>query len=261
MGNIYAESGLSSTNLQNSFEKKLGYTDASYTSGVDAGTYTNFVRDSAGYGLCQWTYWSRKQALLEFCHSKGTSIGDLEMQLEFMYKELSENYGTVMSVLRSATTVLQASNSVLLQYERPADQSSAVQSKRASYGQVYYDKFASKTNQQEGGKTMGYTNSSLVDCVVKSPNHSGQRTHSIDRITPHCVVGQLSAESIGGCFTSSSRQASCNYGIGKDGRVVLCVEGLMDEIRALPKQPPAQYKHKFDGTATYVKNAKAKTKH
>lgn len=41
MGNIYAESGLSSINLQNSFEKKLGYTDASYTSGVDAGTYTN----------------------------------------------------------------------------------------------------------------------------------------------------------------------------------------------------------------------------
>ena len=39
------------------------------------------------------------------------------------------------------------------------------------------------------------------------------------------------------------------------------VEGLMDEIRALPKQPPEQYKHKFDGTATYVKNAKAKTKH
>lgn len=39
------------------------------------------------------------------------------------------------------------------------------------------------------------------------------------------------------------------------------VEGLMDEIRALPKHPPEQYKHKFDGTATYVKNAKAKTKH
>lgn len=68
------------------------------------------------------------------------------------------------------------------------------------------------------------SNSSLVDCTVKSPNHSGARTHSIDRITPHCVVGQLTAESIGGCFTSTSRQASCNYGIGKDGRVVLCVD-------------------------------------
>lgn len=68
------------------------------------------------------------------------------------------------------------------------------------------------------------SNSSLVNCTVKSPNHSGKRTHKIDRITPHCVVGQLSAESIGGCFTSTSRQASCNYGIGKDGRVCLIVD-------------------------------------
>lgn len=68
------------------------------------------------------------------------------------------------------------------------------------------------------------SNSSLVNCTVKSPNHSGARTHSIDRITPHCVVGQLSAESIGGCFDSSNVQASCNYGIGSDGRVVLCVD-------------------------------------
>lgn len=68
------------------------------------------------------------------------------------------------------------------------------------------------------------SNSSLVNCTVLSPNHSGKRTHKIDRITPHCVVGQLSAESIGGCFTSTSRQASCNYGIGKDGRVCLIVD-------------------------------------
>ena len=68
------------------------------------------------------------------------------------------------------------------------------------------------------------SNSSLVNCTVLSPNHSGKRTHKIVRITPHCVVGQLSAESIGGCFTSTSRQASCNYGIGKDGRVCLIVD-------------------------------------
>ena len=67
-------------------------------------------------------------------------------------------------------------------------------------------------------------NSNLVNCTVKSPNHSGTRTHSIDRITPHCVVGQLSAESIGECFTNPSRQASCNYGIGPDGRVCLIVD-------------------------------------
>ena len=71
---------------------------------------------------------------------------------------------------------------------------------------------------------MAYTNSPLVSYTKLSPNHSGQRTHSIDRITPHCVVGQLSCESICGCFTSPSRQASCNYGIGKDGCISLCVE-------------------------------------
>lgn len=73
-------------------------------------------------------------------------------------------------------------------------------------------------------KTVGYTNSSLISYTKLSPNHSGTRTHNIDRITPHCVVGQLSAESICACFTSTDRQASCNYGIGTDGRISLCVE-------------------------------------
>lgn len=68
------------------------------------------------------------------------------------------------------------------------------------------------------------SNSSLVSYTLLSPNHSGKRTHSIDRITPHCVVGQLSAASICGCFTSPDREASCNYGIGKDGQIALCVD-------------------------------------
>lgn len=70
---------------------------------------------------------------------------------------------------------------------------------------------------------MSYTNSPLIDCMRLSPNHSGERTHKIDRITPHCVVGQLSAERIGDCFPSG-RNASCNYGVGYDGRQCLIVE-------------------------------------
>lgn len=68
------------------------------------------------------------------------------------------------------------------------------------------------------------SNSGLVNVVRLSPNNSGTRTHKIDRITPHCVVGQLDAETIGNCFASRSIEASCNYGIGKDGRVVLVVD-------------------------------------
>ena len=71
---------------------------------------------------------------------------------------------------------------------------------------------------------MGYTNSPLVAYTKLSPNHSGQRTHSIDRITPHCVVGQCTAEGLGDWFARSSTQASSNYGIDRDGRVGLYIE-------------------------------------
>lgn len=71
---------------------------------------------------------------------------------------------------------------------------------------------------------MAYTNSKMVAYTKLSPNHSGQRTHSIDRITPHCVVGQCTAEGLGDWFAKSSTQASSNYGIDKNGRVGLYVE-------------------------------------
>ena len=71
---------------------------------------------------------------------------------------------------------------------------------------------------------MTYTNSPMVSYTKLSPNHSGQRTHSIDRITPHCVVGQCSVERLGNVFLPKSRQASSIYGIGVDGRVGMYVE-------------------------------------
>ena len=71
---------------------------------------------------------------------------------------------------------------------------------------------------------MAYTNSPMVVYTKLSPNHSGQRTHEIDRITPHCVVGQCTAEGLGEWFMNTGIQASSNYGIDKDGRVALYVE-------------------------------------
>ena len=68
------------------------------------------------------------------------------------------------------------------------------------------------------------SNSKLVSYTKLSPNHSGARTHSIDRITPHCVVGQCSVETLGNIFMNKKSEASCNYGIGTDGRVLLCVD-------------------------------------
>lgn len=71
---------------------------------------------------------------------------------------------------------------------------------------------------------MRYTNSPLVGYTRLSPNNSGQRTHAIDRITPHCVVGQCSVEMLGSIFASAEKYASCNYGIGADGRIGMYCE-------------------------------------
>lgn len=152
MGNLYAESGLNPQNLQNSFEKKLGMNDAQYTQAVDSGSYTNFATDSAGYGLAQWTYHTRKQSLLHYARSTGQSIGALSMQLAFLWQEL-QGYTAVINTLKNASSVRMASDAVLAGYEKPADQSEAVKAKRASFGQVYFDKYAGKISASSSPTT------------------------------------------------------------------------------------------------------------
>lgn len=145
LGNLEAESALNPKNLQNTYEKSLGYTDENYTKAVDDGTYTNFAKDCAGYGLAQWTYWARKQALLSYAKACKKSIGDLDMQLDFLLKELSESYSGVLKILKTTDSVTTASDCVMCQYERPADTSAKARAYRASLGQKYYDMFANTT--------------------------------------------------------------------------------------------------------------------
>ena len=141
MGNLYAESTLRSNNLENYYEYQFDMTDTEYTEAVDEGDYDDFVDDCAGYGLAQWTYWTRKKALKDFADDWGTSIGDLDMQLAFLEQEISNNYPRVLSALRGATSIMQASNTVLFYYENPANQDEDVQERRAGYGQTMYDTF------------------------------------------------------------------------------------------------------------------------
>ena len=139
MGNLYAESGLKSTNLQNSYEKKFGLSDEEYTKSVDEGTYLKetFIHDKAGYGLAQWTYWSRKQGLYEFTKEKGVSIGDLIMQLEYFWKEICSKPSLKLR-LQNAKSIREASNIMLHDYERPADQSKGVENKREAFSRTFY---------------------------------------------------------------------------------------------------------------------------
>ena len=141
MGNLFAESGLNPCNLQNTYNDKLGMGDEEYTKAVDAGSYGNYVNDSAGYGLAQWTFYTRKQALFDYAKAAGVSIGNLAMQLAFLWEEL-QGYKSVMDTLKSATSVRAASDVVLTGYEKPADQSENVKKQRAGYGDGYYKKYA-----------------------------------------------------------------------------------------------------------------------
>lgn len=150
MGNLRAESGLRPNNLQNSCEKRLNITDEEYTRLIDDKAYPDFATDKAGYGLAQWTSYGRKQGLLDFVRTKKCSIADLEAQLDYLWYELNNGYKSVLSAIKSATSIRSASDVVLTKFERPKDQSEAVKVKRAAYGQEYYDKYAS----QSGGGTM-----------------------------------------------------------------------------------------------------------
>ena len=145
MGNLFAESGLRPNNLQNSYEKALDYTDVTYTQAVDSGRYANFVSDSAGYGLAQWTVQNRKTELLAFAKERGCSISDLDMQLAFLCSELETKFSGVLAKLQSATSIREASDYVLIHFEAPYDQSESVKAQRAGYGSAYYYRYGQNT--------------------------------------------------------------------------------------------------------------------
>lgn len=71
---------------------------------------------------------------------------------------------------------------------------------------------------------MSMSNSSLVNYTKYSPNKTVLNNKVIKKITPHHCAGNLSVETIGNVFASTSAQASANYGIGSDGRVGLYVD-------------------------------------
>ena len=121
-GNMLAESGMKANNLQDSYQKKLGYTDNSYTSSVDSGNYTRtqFLADEAGYGLCQWTWHTRKAALYDFAKSHGTSIGDEGIQAQFCIEELKNDFPALWEYLCETHDAYTATERICKEYEQPA---------------------------------------------------------------------------------------------------------------------------------------------
>lgn len=173
MGNFQAESGFFTNNLWNTAEGILGMSDEQYTSSTDDGTYLNFLTDDYAYGLAQWKG-SRKVNLYNLAKSKGVSVGDPDMQIEYLFDELnpsSSNFqmgstinGFNYSSWLNASSPEIAAEAWCYSFERPE----GFDSKRSVYARQIYDNykdvqrstFASNANVNGDGYSGIYTSSS-----------------------------------------------------------------------------------------------------
>ncbi|OUM58038.1 carbohydrate-binding module family 18 protein, partial [Piromyces sp. E2] len=138
IGNLYAESRLQPADLQEKYEIEFGLNDKEYTKAVDNGSYTKFTTDKGGYGLVQWTSENRKTNLLNYCKKRGTSIGDLYMQLDFLWLELTttKKYENLLKILKTTDSIQEASDVVVLEFEIPEKRGQDVLNKRAKFGRM-----------------------------------------------------------------------------------------------------------------------------
>ena len=150
MGNLFAESSLNP--IKANGIKKHGLTNQEYTDIADSGVNSNFVKDGIAYGLVQWCYHTRKKDLLDKAKAAGKSVGDVRLQLEYMWDEL-QKYKTVLKTLQDTNSLKEATDIVMLKYEKPANTSDTAKAKRLSYSQKYYDMFAKQNNVKFNLKT------------------------------------------------------------------------------------------------------------
>ena len=154
MGNLQHESGMAPNRVEILCLKRLReqgktYTDETYTAAVDSGMIpeAEFIHPlpgkQYGYGLAQWTAPSRKESLYLAAKSRGVSISDLKMQLEFLVSELKINFSEVWDTLVTTDNVHTASDAILLHFEQPANAAS-MSAARAETGYAIYAKYHRK---------------------------------------------------------------------------------------------------------------------
>ncbi len=139
-GNIAEESGGESNRVQGDFSPARS-ASKTYTKDVDEGRISpySFAHDSRGYGLVQWTFWSRKQGLLNYARSRGVSIGDAGMQADYIVVELKRDYPALWQYLTQTTDLYEATRKICLQYERPAVNNVDVRYKAAQEAKAVWD--------------------------------------------------------------------------------------------------------------------------
>lgn len=82
IANMYSEGELSPTNRQNT----KGNTS------IEDLDYVYLTDDNVGYGICQWTFYSRKEGLQNMANEMGKEVSDLDIQLAYFQYEMEESY-------------------------------------------------------------------------------------------------------------------------------------------------------------------------
>lgn len=118
MGNIQVESGFDASVNQNHAGDTAYNND--FARKVDSGEISkeSFMYDGVGYGLCQWTYYSRKEELYNYAKSMDASIADENMQISFLVGQLKELQSADQFVrLKNASSVSEATDAFEKLYE------------------------------------------------------------------------------------------------------------------------------------------------
>ena len=186
-GNMYCESTMHSNIAQRGM---TSLSDAEYTAAADAGTI-DFVHDAVGYGLCQWTYYTRKENLLKYARAYGTSVGDETMQVKFCLEELRTEYPSLWAYLQTAQTLYEAAARICKEYERPAVNN--IQD-RASAGNSLYMAHGSELENEE----LGIKNEELTEQTI---------SHSSFQISNSTLLPEISESSV----SNASEYAAAKY--------------------------------------------------
>ena len=147
MGNMQQESAFRPNNVEDRYHRDTGNSDEYYTAAVDNGSYTrsDFMRDGGkayGFGLCQWTYFSRKAGIYDFAKQRGVSIADEQMQIDWLWEELHQGeYRQVLDVLMSGASLYDMTARFMCVYENPADKSDGAISYRYRLASEIYEEF------------------------------------------------------------------------------------------------------------------------
>lgn len=228
MGNIKILSDFNPINLEDSFEEKLNFTDETYTAAIDEGDYNCFSNDGAGYGLMQWKNYAKKLSLLAYAKIEDKSIGDLNLQLNFIKKDMEKHYSKTWNFLKETKDIYEATIQVLTIHETPEAQTQEMKEKYYNSAKDIYKDFIKSDNliNENDEQKEKNGNEKLVE-ISNNPQYTNG----------------IAAEIVNGIWGNNWRES-----------LILKIEETIEGLRSIVNKPEQYYKVVAGDTLTKIAN-------